>query len=429
MAHLYRLICIGALAVGACWALLQPLVAHAAFPATGGGYVYQYLSTSGTYVGSFPTATAACVASRPPNSNFWVADSATDLGNCLNGAGYAQPVTWIRVQGSYSCPANSTLNGTNCTCNSGYTQSGSTCVDPLAQACAALAGQTTYVTVPGQQSVGGSVCGPTGCGMAMGSPLIRAKNPAGQWITEGEATFSGSTCTASAPSAPQAVQDPCPDGQPGTVNDQPVCIPYVGGEVERETGKSETTTGPDGTKQTTTTSVTSCTGNSCTTTTTNTTVVNGGTPTTTTTQTEQPRNEYCQQNPLAPQCKESSFSGSCGAGFSCQGDAVQCATARELHAISCGLKAESPESALYAASANATPGPADIPSNTVSVGPGDLDSSNALGVAACLADLPLTVAGTSVTLPLSSVCGHLEYLRLMLLAVAYLMAFRIVARG
>lgn len=429
MAHLLRLIAHGVLAVLACWLMLQPLAARAAFPAPSGTVYYSPYFGTGT-TRATPLLICQAVGQAKGYGNEFTAGPGTSSGYCLNGVGLSSGDQWVAIS-AYTCPANSTLSGSQCTCNAGYVESGASCiVDPLVAACEALAGQVSYVTVPGQQAIGGSACGASGCTMTMGSPLIKAKNQAGAWITEGEATFTGATCDASAPSAPAAAEDPCPDGQPGQVNGQDVCIPYSPtDEVVRDTGSSTETTEGGNTTQTTTSTSTTCTGGSCNTTTTTTTVVNGGTPTTTTEETTEPRDEYCTKNPRAPQCRESSFGGSCGAGFTCEGDAVQCATARELHNISCGLQATSDEAALYEASADPAGGPADIPSESVSVGPGIFDASNALGVASCVADLAITVAGTAITLPLSDICPYLEYLRLMLLAVAWLMAFRIVAQG
>lgn len=462
MAYLLRLIAHGIGAVLASWVLLQPLHAFA-YPATetpgacntpGGCTQYRWDAGGFGSVGpiSNPSASAACpgfigrseqhthlgstytrtVTAASANGTDCALTYTSTAGGCCGGFAPAGRFT-LNVPytpPTYSCPNGGTLSGSQCNCAPGEADTGTACTDPLEAACDALNGQVSYVTIGGSQSVGGTACHATGCTVTMGSPLIRARTPGGAWVTEGEAIFTGATCNATAPSAPTADVDSCPNGQAGQVNGQDVCIPYTStDEVVRETGSTSETTEGGNTTQTSTSSSTSCTGGSCTTTTTTTTIVNGGPPTTSTTETTEPRDDYCTQNPRAPQCRESSFGGSCATGFSCQGDAVQCATARELHAISCGLQAGSDEATLYASEKNATGGPADIPSDTVDIGPGTLDASNALGVAACVADLPLTVAGTSVTLPLSNICPYLEYLRLMLLAVAWLMAFRIVSGG
>ena len=45
---------------------------------------------------------------------------------------------------------------------------------------------------------------------------------------------------------------------------------------------------------------------------------------------------FCDENPNAAICKNSTWAGSCGA-FSCDGDAVQCAVALEQHQRDCAL--------------------------------------------------------------------------------------------
>jgi hypothetical protein len=45
---------------------------------------------------------------------------------------------------------------------------------------------------------------------------------------------------------------------------------------------------------------------------------------------------FCEQNPEVTICKRSTWGGACGA-FACDGDAVQCAIAREMHQRNCQL--------------------------------------------------------------------------------------------
>jgi len=49
--------------------------------------------------------------------------------------------------------------------------------------------------------------------------------------------------------------------------------------------------------------------------------------------------DFCKENPKLDSCKSSSFQGSCSASFQCQGDAIQCAMAREQHVRGCQLDA------------------------------------------------------------------------------------------
>lgn len=125
------------------------------------------------------------------------------------------------------------------------------------------------------------------------------------------------------------------------------------------------------------------------------------------------------------------FGGSCMAGFACDGDAIQCAIAREQYTRNCKLfDDKSPESDLYYANkgkeGNQT---GDLPGNETISLQGRIDTSDALGGGSCFGDLGVTVWGTSVTLPLSSLCQYLAMLGNILVAVSMLMAARIVTRG
>lgn len=130
--------------------------------------------------------------------------------------------------------------------------------------------------------------------------------------------------------------------------------------------------------------------------------------------------------------EQSAFGGACASGFSCEGDAIQCAIAREQHVRACKLfDDESPESKLY----NDNKGKEgkqtnDLPGNeTVNVF-GRIDSSDALGAGgAGLSDLSITVWGKAISLPFSMLNSYLAALGNVLLAVSFLLALRIVARG
>lgn len=142
-------------------------------------------------------------------------------------------------------------------------------------------------------------------------------------------------------------------------------------------------------------------------------------------------NGFCKENPDLPICKKSSFGGSCAANFTCDGDAIQCAIAKEQHIRACKLFDDpSPESQLYEANkgkeGNQT---GDNPNNeTVSLA-GRIDTSDALGGGSCISDLNVTVWGRSLTLPLSTICPSLAMFGNLLVAVSMLLAARIVTRG
>lgn len=126
----------------------------------------------------------------------------------------------------------------------------------------------------------------------------------------------------------------------------------------------------------------------------------------------------------------SSFGGQCEA-VACEGDAIQCAIARDQYRRACQLMdKESAESQLYAANkgkeGNQT---GSLPGNETISLQGRIDTSDALGGGSCFGDLNITVWNQAVTLPLSSLCQYLAMLGNILVAVSMLMAARIVTRG
>lgn len=126
----------------------------------------------------------------------------------------------------------------------------------------------------------------------------------------------------------------------------------------------------------------------------------------------------------------SSFGGQCEA-VTCDGDAIQCAIARDQYRRSCQLMdKESAESQLYASNkgkeGNQT---GSLPGNETISLQGRIDTSDALGGGSCFGDLNITVWNQAVTLPLSNLCQYLAMLGNILVAVSMLMAARIITRG
>lgn len=63
-----------------------------------------------------------------------------------------------------------------------------------------------------------------------------------------------------------------------------------------------------------------------------------------TTTTQQSNLGFCEQNPNSPLCKEakeSRFGGGCDSGFTCDGDAATCASARAAHELKCSFQPDS----------------------------------------------------------------------------------------
>lgn len=128
---------------------------------------------------------------------------------------------------------------------------------------------------------------------------------------------------------------------------------------------------------------------------------------------------------------ESGFGGQCSAGFTCEGDAIQCAIAKEQHIRACQLmENKSAESELYGQEKGKEgKRTGDLPGNENHDLNGRINSSDLLGGGAGLQDLSITVMGSTINLPLSRLNSYLSALGNVLLAVSFLMAVRIVGRG
>lgn len=140
---------------------------------------------------------------------------------------------------------------------------------------------------------------------------------------------------------------------------------------------------------------------------------------------------FCKENPKSPFCIESSFGGGCGGPPSCTGDAIQCAMATMQHEMKCALfdQTNTPEQLAYELAKGKTGNvTGDNPNNEIVSLAGRLSMDNVLS-GQCIGDKTVTVAGSSVTLPFSMICQHLETLGNVLVAVSMLLAIRIVSRG
>ena len=147
-----------------------------------------------------------------------------------------------------------------------------------------------------------------------------------------------------------------------------------------------------------------------------------------------PVDDFCKNNPTASICKkafDSTFSGSCGSAPACSGDAVQCAVAAATFKTECDLSAPTPESAVYDTAKTATGDQTNsLPGNrTFLVSSSSFSSTELLGAATGMTDRTVTVMGTAVTLPFSSVNVWLARLGALFMAVTFLLCIRIVTRG
>ena len=477
MAHLHRLI-FAALVLLSAW---LPSTSYAAFPASGN----QVFTAPDTNPAGYLSAEALCAEQvtyyvespwrwwkRSPKSHVSLDSINTVTKKCrikyVNVGDSASAYQYDELAYSvgpltYSCPANSTLSGSTCTCNSGFTESGSSCVVPDINNCPQagtsagrwsrpyIAGKgitDPYAVCDGETPSGasdGSLCVVSVVGdIAVGSP----------YVVYGQATYTGaksSTCNGDGgtgttpgsgnttpPVQGEPAPTPCKPGYaPGTVNGVTSCYPAgATGKPVTTPSTSTTTTSVDGNTPTSsgTSSSVTCQLGQCTTTTTTTTTDAAGVTSTTATTKSESEGDFCKSNPRSSQCVTSAWGGSCTANFTCDGDAVMCAISKEQHIRNCKLfdDRSSAEAVLYDAQKNkegsqtsGLPG-----SETKAIGSASFDTSDAIGGGTgCIADKSVTVAGSVVTIPFSTVCGHLAMLGNILLAVSFLLAGRIVVRG
>lgn len=131
---------------------------------------------------------------------------------------------------------------------------------------------------------------------------------------------------------------------------------------------------------------------------------------------EKPEQEYCKEHPEAPQCKKSTWGGSCGS-FTCDGDAVMCAVAKEQHQRNCKLFDEKTSHPAYQAAVDGTDDQSAEKlkgkAEQISVGTNFNQAGFGWG-SACPADpeIPLGFVDRSFTIPFSRICGPLEALSL-----------------
>lgn len=252
----------------------------------------------------------------------------------------------------------------------------------------------------------------------------------------------GAPCTAgqeSVSGTPPENKPPntCEAGKcPGTVNGVAVCVKCgSGGSVEKKTETTTKDSGDGGQSDQTTTKTekkTTCEDGKCVTETTTTTTSSSGGTKSETAKEEQSQDSFCSKNPDHALCKEqkSEFSGGCASGFRCEGDAVQCAMAREQHERMCQLLDNETDLSKLG--------------NRIGTGQDDQDTKNRLGNGDSPIDIstgfasarpvgptsgcPADVSVGQWTIPFSRMCPHLNTLGNALVGLAYLVGALIVFR-
>lgn len=275
------------------------------------------------------------------------------------------------------------------------------------------------------------------------APDVSGRQSDGTWANWGPFTSLGVNCKGTEGGTGSPVPAVCPAAQcPGTVNGTSVCVPC--GDVKSPPVTSGTTappvdagSAPAGSTpgSSSTTEQTTCSGGQCTTTRTTVTVGSSGGQTSQTTTTTQPMGTFCSVNPGAAVCaaekeEPSTWGGSC-AGFSCGGDAVQCAIAREQHVRNCALFDQATDLSRVGTAAATGENPSDHPrnqvQNTTFALSSMLDSSPLFGGSGgCPADYAFSYGGQSLVIPFSQTCDVLHMVGAMWMGICYLVAATIV---
>jgi len=405
----------------------------------------------------------------PQERNVWAWPSDNTLAN-IRLSGSTAPTRSITV--TYSCPSGGTLSGTTCTiegaCPSGYTlnSGGQTCSAPdcgdfqqrIGGTCTCSTeslhnwlGVAPYSLYEGPLSAFPSsldkICMPTAPGSTSGCyvPARMANSLCTSSYCEMQvmhgASGLGTSCTAgTGTNVPELVNTDSPEHKCisqgmsfGTVNGSVVCVPKGSSpEPTKSPTTTTTTTNTNGSGTTigttTETKATECVNGACTTTTVVTVRDSTGTVTGTTTTTSSGSGNGTGDG----EGDESGFGGTCSAGFSCDGDAIQCAIAREQHVRNCQFWTDqsvglSQAEATTEVGKAVTEGKKDpstwVPTKSIEVP--SLTGGERINAGACPADASIASPLGTIVLPLAWACPYLEALGYVILFTSLMVAGRI----
>lgn len=350
-------------------------------------------------------------------------------------------LNYFIIRYAVSCPENSNQVGGSCECELGYKKdAGSQCVPYQCPS------KNSYqpVTQPDVKlpNAGDGFCD-GGCTFTPSSWKVDTGGQVwGVWPFKSGGNACGGKKGADGVSTGSDGVEPAPvpcgaNQCPGNVNGANVCVPC----------RSQTTNGPStaasGTQPTDapssdpdkqikdTSSRTDCTGAVCTTTTE---YKNGKGDVIGSKTEEESQESYCQKNPSANQCKKNSFGGACEAGFSCEGDAIQCALAQEVYRRNCQWFKDPPTATLAAGESAMAAGdrPAWHPASqaeTKSFSLQGMLNVAELLPASCPSDRTVVINGAVYVVALSQMCGNLDLIGRCVVAMCLLAAAGIVFRG
>lgn len=468
MAYLHRLILF--LSV---W--LASSLAFAAVPTV---YVYDYGGVS------YSSASQACgayiAAVQPSNPGVTMViggiteQSTTAVCKINASSGSASWVDSITVSKSGGrCPDNSTLTGSDsCTCDKGFFESNGQCkyestgnsCNGLSDFCQGLKGEKIVLegkgsaTPPGCASDSQRPNCAQGCAGEAAGFDISYRNAHGDQLTSQEYTLTGGTCTLPAPSDVPVKKDSDCAGAVGEVNGVRVCVPSKsssGDKSSKETKNSDGTTTSTETK-------TTCDKGVCTTTTTTTNKDgSGSTISSSSSSSSVSQSTYCATNKTSQVCastngdknpdakdgtkkdaectgddckpKPGKFEGSCAGGFTCEGDAINCAIAKDQYQRSCAMNdTDNPFYKLFQSDPNKDKTGAvtdKLPGNkTINIGDYIKDRDDFIAGGTCPSDRTIDGPNWSISIPYSKLCPYLEMMGHVVVICASIVAARIITR-
>lgn len=390
--------------------------------------------------------------------------------SCASGSTYNSATGLCELP--HSCPSNSTWDsvGQTCRCDTGYMLFQNAC---RVNNCPATGEKndlfgdvatTTAKTVNPPQNICIDGCCYKVKDTCMGAGKIGESRTWSCNVGVGNGQFSDGTSTAGMPDStqeqtsnnpnePKTPYDCYTSGKVyGEVNGMGTCVTPAGDtNVVQSSNKTQTTTtaNGDGTSTSTSTTtnetkstdgsgnITTLSSTSESKTTTNASGVSSTTTASSVASKSETKESYCKENPNDSVCKNSAFSGSCSGAFKCEGDAIQCAVAKEQHEKNCALFDDvTPLSQLGNSLAN---GDDLLGSNNpfnesnklkidFSGSDGQLDKSRLWG-GQCISDQTFTVYGQSITLDTSKLCDVIGLFGNLLVAISMISGMMIIGKG
>lgn len=394
---------------------------------------------------AYSSVTLGTVSGTAPNQVVQCSGAPSGGSVTVFASVFQQCVVVAGVGGGYSA-ATGFCSYTVSSCPSGYSADGSGNCKPACPSGQSIDPATNSCTCNSDYSVGGQMIQGDGYqGCTGGCTVIlqsgwydKAANVTWgyNWKQTGRKCAASDTPTLGSSDPKVLDAKKCGSGLcPGTVNGQSVCVACSNPKETTTTKDSSTevktpTSGASSatSSSSSSSSSTKCTGDTCTTTTTTTTVNPDGSKLDKTSTKEQPKQDFCTDNPKSAICAQGTWGGSCGS-FSCDGDAVQCAQAQAAWKSACALDIDSTDTKAVAGNAALSAGvrSAEHPGNNPDLKPfsASLNTTNPYG-ASCPADFSLNAYGHSVVVPLSSACDVFTWMGRLAVALALVVAGRIV---